>query len=398
MPSQLSEGSIEAMTTGKNVVKPILQILGFKRIWNSTMDCYRVMVSDGIHCHPFSILGTQLDPMVANNELEDFTVIRLEKFVCNKVNENKNVFVILEVTIIQTAQEAGRIIGNPVPYNLRNSSEARTSEIPCQLSAGAIEAITNGGHVEKPILQILGSKKISYNTMDRYRIMVSDGIHCHAFAMLGTKLNPMMVNNKLENSTIIRLDRFFCNNIQDRNILVLLEVTVIQSAQEAGGIIGNPVTYILPNSSEATTPGVPCQLSAGAVEAMTTGTPVAKPILQILGSKKISNNAIDRYRIMVSDGIHYHAYAMLGSQLNPMAVNYELENFTIIRLEKFVCSRVQEDMNILVVLGVTVLQTAREAGSKIGNPVIYHVPNSRKRQRTALNQSNMNIRQTPPAC
>lgn len=140
---------------------------------------------------------------------------------------------------------------------------------------------------------------------------------------------------------------------------------------------------------------MPCQLSAGAIEAMSTGKNVAKPILQILGSKKISSNSTDRYRIMVSDGIHCHAFAMLGTQLNPMVANKELDNFTVIRLEKFVCNKVQEDKNILVLLEVTVVETAQVAGGKIGNPVTYGGPTASGNQDKP--SSNVNAAQAPPA-
>lgn len=68
----------------------------------------------------------------------------------------------------------------------------------------------NGKEIDKPVLQILGSKCISTGgegKEPRYRLLVSDGKYQCGFAMLATQLNEMLQSGKLADLTIIRLDR-----------------------------------------------------------------------------------------------------------------------------------------------------------------------------------------------
>lgn len=74
------------------------------------------------------------------------------------------------------------------------------------------------------------------------------------------------------------------------------------------------------------------------------GEVVDAPVLQILAIKKINSAAdSERYRILISDGKYFNSYAMLASQLNVMQHNGELEEFTIVQLDKYVTSLVGKD-------------------------------------------------------
>lgn len=48
-----------------------------------------------------------------------------------------------------------------------------------------------GGDYSSPVMQVLGSKKISSNVpeKERYRILLSDGRHTISFAMVTTQVN-----------------------------------------------------------------------------------------------------------------------------------------------------------------------------------------------------------------
>lgn len=68
---------------------------------------------------------------------------------------------------------------------------------------------------------------------------------------------------------------------------------------------------------------------------------VSTPVVQILGSKRVSGNVGDeRYRLLISDGKYLHSFAMLATQLNAMHTAGQLCDFTIMRIEKFMCSMV----------------------------------------------------------
>ncbi|XP_016925019.4 replication protein A 70 kDa DNA-binding subunit [Drosophila suzukii] len=116
-------------------------------------------------------------------------------------------------------------------------------------------------------------------------------------------------------------------------------------------------------------------LSSGVIARIMHGEVVDGPVLQILAIKKINSTAdAERYRILISDGKYFNSYAMLASQLNVMQHNGELEEFTIVQLDKYVTSMVGKDgagKRVLIISELTVLNPGAEVKSKIGEPVTY---------------------------
>lgn len=109
-------------------------------------------------------------------------------------------------------------------------------------------------------------------------------------------------------------------------------------------------------------------------EIMSGNEDVGKPIVQILGSKRVSGNVGDeRYRLLISDGKYLHSFAMLATQLNEMQKAGQLCDFTIMRIDQFMCSMVNRSnankKRVLIILAVTVLNDGSDVQIKIGNPV-----------------------------
>ncbi len=73
------------------------------------------------------------------------------------------------------------------------------------------------------------------------------------------------------------------------------------------------------------------------------GRETEKPVLQVLGTKRIPENRNVRYRLLVSDGKYFNSYAMLAKQLNSYADENKLTDNTIIRVEKHIVSVVSQD-------------------------------------------------------
>lgn len=62
------------------------------------------------------------------------------------------------------------------------------------------------------------------------------------------------------------------------------------------------------------------------------------------GHKKLTGNtSSDRYRLLISDGLYSNSYAMLATQLNHMVENKQLEEFTIIRVNRLLTSMVNNN-------------------------------------------------------
>ncbi|XP_017073556.1 replication protein A 70 kDa DNA-binding subunit [Drosophila eugracilis] len=116
-------------------------------------------------------------------------------------------------------------------------------------------------------------------------------------------------------------------------------------------------------------------LSTGVIARIMHGETVEGPVLQILAIKKINSAAdSERYRILISDGKYFNSYAMLASQLNVMQHNGELEEFTIVQLDKYVTSMVGKDgagKRVLIISELTVLNPGADVKVKIGEPVTY---------------------------
>jgi replication factor A1 len=86
------------------------------------------------------------------------------------------------------------------------------------------------------------------------------------------------------------------------------------------------------------------QLSAGSCERIFNTTSPGDPVLselhtlQILSIKLVNSNMstgnpVDRYRIIMSDGIHYFQ-AMLATQLNPYVQDKRIERHSVVTIEK----------------------------------------------------------------
>lgn len=70
---------------------------------------------------------------------------------------------------------------------------------------------------------------------------------------------------------------------------------------------------------------------------------VEEPILQVLGTKKISSGgSSERYRVLLSDGKHLQSFTMLATQLNEYVTNGELTDYTIIKVKQHVTSVVNK--------------------------------------------------------
>lgn len=121
------------------------------------------------------------------------------------------------------------------------------------LTTGCIQSIMTGTDVEQPVLQILGTKKISGGESERFRLLVSDGKYLNSFAMLATQLNHLQKDDKLNENTIVRVDKYTTSMVNkadkaDKRVMIILNLTVLNDGKEVGHKIGNPQTF---NPAEA---------------------------------------------------------------------------------------------------------------------------------------------------
>ncbi|XP_027329707.1 replication protein A 70 kDa DNA-binding subunit A-like [Abrus precatorius] len=109
------------------------------------------------------------------------------------------------------------------------------------LTPNAIPAIVAGDMNSKPLLQVLDIKLIR-NSMqqERYRILLSDAVSSQQ-AMLATQLNDRVRTGQVKKGSVVQLIDYICSPIQNRKIVVVLNLeTIIPDCE----IIGNPKSFV----------------------------------------------------------------------------------------------------------------------------------------------------------
>lgn len=115
------------------------------------------------------------------------------------------------------------------------------------LSQGAIAQMIQtadpASSIQNPVCQILSIKKIqasatsASNVGDRYRIILSDGVH-YAQAMLASQKRFMVESGELEKHCLVRVSQYASNSVQNRRILILLDLEVAH--KPTADRLGNP--------------------------------------------------------------------------------------------------------------------------------------------------------------
>lgn len=113
------------------------------------------------------------------------------------------------------------------------------------LTKGAVEALCKGLDVDKPVLQLLNIRQISNASgPPRFRLMMSDGQHSLTSCLLATQLNYLSDENLLVPNCVCLLKKTINNTLADgRRVVVVMDMDILKSAEEAGGKIGNPTPY-----------------------------------------------------------------------------------------------------------------------------------------------------------
>uniref|UniRef100_A0A7N8WPF2 Replication protein A subunit n=1 Tax=Mastacembelus armatus TaxID=205130 RepID=A0A7N8WPF2_9TELE len=118
MTVTLTQGAIEALYTGSEVNSPVLQLLNIRQIPNTSgPPRFRLMMSDGQHSLSSFLLATQLNNLPEENLLVPNCVCILKKTITNSLSDDRRVVIVMDMEILQSAEETGGKIGNPTPYS-----------------------------------------------------------------------------------------------------------------------------------------------------------------------------------------------------------------------------------------------------------------------------------------
>merc|ERR1719315_586665 len=89
-----------------------------------------------------------------------------------------------------------------------------------------------------------------------------------------------------------------------------------------------------------------------------------QPVLQILGHKAClpsQTGAMERFRLLLSDGLYTCSYSILSTQLNHMIYQQELMNYSLVRVNRHMCNRAEETgKTVVIILDLEVLTPGNE--------------------------------------
>ncbi|EIE20436.1 replication factor-a protein [Coccomyxa subellipsoidea C-169] len=125
------------------------------------------------------------------------------------------------------------------------------------LSAGAVQAIADGAQDIKAVVQIIGVKPVPNkgDGKQRHRLALSDGQHWIT-AIPATQLDDLVTNQVVVVGSVIRLEEYLFNNVNNRQVLILLQLdnlgisdkmadaTEVGKGQNSGGNAGGPAPLL----------------------------------------------------------------------------------------------------------------------------------------------------------
>ena len=106
------------------------------------------------------------------------------------------------------------------------------------LSLGAIKRVHLGGEEEEIVLQILGHKEMP-GSQQKYRLLLSDGRYSTSRSILHPDMNNLILENKLEKYSVIRV-KLVCNRVDTKMVIILLNVKILIPGTRVNGVLGNP--------------------------------------------------------------------------------------------------------------------------------------------------------------
>lgn len=144
MSVKLTQGAIRALLTGSELKDPVLQMLKICKVAAGSR--FRLMMSDGQHSLSTFLLATQLHDLLEENLLVPNCVCKLKKFVTSTLADGRTVVTVMDMEILQSAEETGGTIGNPAPYN----REGKTSSPQSSPSSTSVPASPPSASVPGP--------------------------------------------------------------------------------------------------------------------------------------------------------------------------------------------------------------------------------------------------------
>ncbi|XP_035479247.2 replication protein A 70 kDa DNA-binding subunit isoform X1 [Scophthalmus maximus] len=129
--TKLSEGAIEALSSGTGGNDAVLQLVNIRKIDGGNGPArFRVMMSDGRHTLSSFMLSTQLNCIAEEGKLAPNCVCLLKRHVTNVLKDGRRVVIILEIDVIKPAEDVAGKIGDPTPYTEGQTKGPQSAPVP----------------------------------------------------------------------------------------------------------------------------------------------------------------------------------------------------------------------------------------------------------------------------
>lgn len=101
----LTSGALVQILNGKTPENPKFQLINARKIGSSAnADRYRLILSDGDYMYSHVMLAAQLNPLIVEGSLDNLAVLEAAKYMCNTLNGDKKVIILLEIKVLQTGR------------------------------------------------------------------------------------------------------------------------------------------------------------------------------------------------------------------------------------------------------------------------------------------------------
>lgn len=368
LTSRLTIGSLQAICNGIKLEQISLQILDMITIVEKNKSIsYSLFVSDScFSINNLRINSIEFHRLVTSGQIAKHSIIYFSDYdiIITKDSIRVNARNIIPVGEIEMAIGQPKLMGTPLL--------GKGKTIPLSL-------IMNGVVVIGAVLQVVDIKKRSPLF---YIIKLFDGFHTVSAAFLFDQIKKTTIDEKLKNLALIVLDKYSLQ-IGGEPVLRVLNLTFLDStdcgfdsiieATPAFEDKTNKIYYVEDENDEADR--LACiisnsKLTSSCLVKLIDGTKYDKPIVQVLTIVKVLFPEFDslNYRLVISDGINcYNHISTKSSNFNNLIKSGEIEELTIIRIDKFKLLPFGE----IRICNVTVLKEDDGSKSKkIGEPLL----------------------------
>ncbi|XP_014479041.1 PREDICTED: replication protein A 70 kDa DNA-binding subunit-like isoform X2 [Dinoponera quadriceps] len=152
---ELSKGTLNQILNGRNVEEPIFQLLSYKRLAGTTSDWYRLIVSDGLRIHQYTMLSTELNYLFENGIMTKDAVFKVLNYKVRSLNDEIQTLVILGGKILNLGNEVQRTTGNPIANKLETNNSPVHHEVMKDTIEPSALRDTNNSSYKGPIVPII---------------------------------------------------------------------------------------------------------------------------------------------------------------------------------------------------------------------------------------------------